>query len=190
MIICKSWEQQVLDNTKAIKQLQEGGGSELAEQVSELNQQMARTLKLPMSGSADTRIVAVNDTGDQEMLSIGNGLSIEYGSLVASGADGSGTWTKKSIQLNDLAESFSLDVTDAEAPIIIGIENEAGYFSATMTNNAQSSSPKAYSTLFYAWGTVCCIASEDGICQIVDASTGQTPPNSGYGALVEYWFMG
>ena len=190
MIICKSWEKQVLENTKAIKQLQEGGGSELAEQVSELNQQMARTLQLPLSPTYDIELVAVYGR-DQQMITIGEGLTFDNNTLKATGGSGgSGTWTKKSIQLNDLAESFSLDVTDAEAPIIIGIENEAGYFSATMTNNAQSSSPKAYSTLFYAWGTVCCIASEDGICQIVDASTGQTPPNSGYGALVEYWFMG
>lgn len=193
MTICKSWERQVLENTEAIKALQAGGGADISElegQVSELNQQMARTLKVPLDFSADTRLVAVNNVNDQEMLSIGSGLAIENGSLVATGggSGGGSGWTKDSVYLSDLSETFTLNVTDAEAPIIIGIEASEGYYSATLTNNAQASYPNAYSTLFYAWGTTCCIRSEDGTCKIIDAATGQTPPNDGW-ATIEYWYQ-
>lgn len=189
----RNLQEQVLQNQKDIEALQEGGGTDISElegQVSELNQQMARTLKLPMSGSADTRIVAVNAAGDQEMLSIGNGLSVEYGSLVATGGGGGGgSWKKGYIMLYNLADTFSIDTPEGEPPVIIGIETETGYFTATLTNNAQASSPNAVSTLFYAWNTICCITSEDGVCKIIDAQTGQTPPNGGEGATIEYWYL-
>ena len=188
----RNLQEQVLQNQKDIEQLQADGGADisgLTEQVSELNQQMARTLKLPMSGSPDTKIVAVNGMNDQEMLNIGSGLSIEYGSLVVTGSSGGGSWKKGYIMLYNLADTFSIDTPEGEPPVIIGIETETGYFTATMTNNAQASSPNAVSTLFYAFNTICCITSEDGICKIIDAATGQTPPNSGEGATIEYWYL-
>lgn len=192
MTICKSWERQVLENTEAIKQLQEGGSPDLVEQVSELNQQMARTLKLPITSNPETRIVAVSGSNDQQMLSIGSGLDIQDNSLVATGGSGGGSasWVKAYVMLYDIADTFSLDRGgDPEAPTLIGLETSDGYYTATLTNNAQSSAPSAYSTLFYAFGTVCCIKSEDGTCSIIDAATGQTPPNSGGGATVEYWYL-
>lgn len=187
----RNLQEQVLQNQKDIEALQAGGGTDisgLTEQVSELNQQMARTLKLPMSGSPDTRIVAVNGTNDQEMLNIGNGLSIEYGSLVATGGGG-GSWKKGYVMLYNLADTFTIDTPNGEPPVIIGIETETGYFTATLTNNAQASSPSAVSTLFYAFNTICCITSEDGTCRIIDAQSGQTPPNDGEGATIEYWYL-
>lgn len=186
MTICKSWERQVLENTEAIKELQAGGEAD----ISELNQQMARTLKTPLQSPYETVLVSIDDSNSQSNLFIGSGLSIENGNtLVATGGGaGGGGWTKGTVRINDLAETFYLDVTDAEAPIIIGIEAIEGYYSATMTNNAQASYPNAYSTLFYAWDTICCIKSEDGTCHIIDAATGQTPPNDG-GVTIEYWYQ-
>lgn len=192
MTICKSWERQVFENTEAIKELQAGGGSELAEQVSELNQQMARTLKTPLQRPIETILVSIDESNSQANLIIGSGLSIENeNTLVATGGgSGGGGWKKAWVMLYDLADTFSLDRGgDPEAPTLIGLETTEGYYTATLTNNAQASSPSAYSTLFYAFGTVCCIKSEDGSCSIIDAATGQTPSNSGGGVTVEYWYL-
>lgn len=90
MIICKSWEKQVLENTKDIKEL-ESKDSDLVEQVSELNQEIAKTLKTPMSAPAQTKLVAVDTANDQAMISIGEGLSLENGTLSAGGG-GSGKY--------------------------------------------------------------------------------------------------
>lgn len=89
VVICKSWEKQVLENTKDIAELKAGGSTaELAEQVSELNQEMARTLKTPIQRPTETKIVAVDTSGDQAMLGIGDGLSISGGKLTAGGGSG------------------------------------------------------------------------------------------------------
>lgn len=47
-----------------------------------------RSLLTPVSAPADTKIVAVDNTNSQKMLTIGNGLSVENGSLKASGGSG------------------------------------------------------------------------------------------------------
>ena len=49
-----------------------------------------RSLLTPESAPADTKIVAVNNTNTQTMLNIGNGLSVENGTLKASSGSGSG----------------------------------------------------------------------------------------------------
>lgn len=77
--ICKSWEKQVLENTKDIKELQ--GREEV--DVTEINQQLARALKTPLVRPTSTKLVAVDNTNAQEMVGIGDGLAIENGTLNA-----------------------------------------------------------------------------------------------------------
>lgn len=81
VVICKSWEKQVLENTKDIKELQNREDVD----VTEINQQLARTLKTPLQRPSDTEIVAVDNTNAQVMLGLGAGLSIESGKLTAGG---------------------------------------------------------------------------------------------------------
>ena len=50
-----------------------------------------RSLSVPVSAPAETKVVAVDTTNNQKMLTIGDGLSIENDTLKASG----GTGTKK-----------------------------------------------------------------------------------------------
>ena len=74
--------EQVLKNKEDIAALQEGGGaSDLEGQVSQLNQEMARTLKLPMSAPAKTKLVAVDSTNAQEMIDLAGTLQIKDGAL-------------------------------------------------------------------------------------------------------------
>lgn len=49
---------------------------------------LARALKMPTSAVHETKIVAIDDTNAQAMLSIGAGLSVENGALKASGGSG------------------------------------------------------------------------------------------------------
>lgn len=98
MIICKSWEKQVLENTKDIKDLEnqvlentddieELQNKEEAD-VTEINQQLARALKTPISIPAATELVAVDDTNAQVMIGLGDGLTIDGGRLTVSGGGG------------------------------------------------------------------------------------------------------
>lgn len=98
-IICKSWEKQVLENTKDIAELKKGPDISIFEeqldiiegqigdvegQVSELNQQVAKTLKVPMTAPISTQLVSISTTNDQQMLKIGRGLSVSNGTLTSS----------------------------------------------------------------------------------------------------------
>lgn len=147
-----------------------------------------KVLKTPIHAPYTDALVGINSNNDQQLIYLGSNLSISNGILNTKSSGGGGGWTKGTVELNDLAETFYLNVSNAESPTIIGIQASGGYYSATMTNNAQASYPHAYSTLFYAWETICCIKSEDGTCSIIDAATGQTPPNDG-GVTIEYWYQ-
>lgn len=52
---------------------------------------LARALKMPTSAVHETKLVAIDNTNAQTMLSIGDGLSVENGALKASGGGGSGS---------------------------------------------------------------------------------------------------
>lgn len=89
MIICKSWEKQVLDNTIKIKEVDGKVGLvkddilEVNSDISEINQQMAKTLKTPLQRPDDTELVAVDSTNSQSMIKVGDGLEIKNGFLNA-----------------------------------------------------------------------------------------------------------
>lgn len=51
---------------------------------------IARALKIPASAPTSTEIVAVDNTGAQAMLTVGDGLSIENGALKSTGGGGGG----------------------------------------------------------------------------------------------------
>lgn len=53
------------------------------EQITELSQQVARSLKTPLATPTSTKLVAVDTTNAQEMVSIGDGLAIENGKIEA-----------------------------------------------------------------------------------------------------------
>lgn len=55
---------------------------------------IARALKAPASAPTSTEIVAVDNTGTQAMLAVGDGLSIENGVLKSTGGGGFKTWKK------------------------------------------------------------------------------------------------
>lgn len=50
--------------------------------VSELNQEIARTLKTPLSTPAETQVVGIDDNGDQINLNVRNGLSIVNNTII------------------------------------------------------------------------------------------------------------
>lgn len=54
----------------------------------EITNKLARTLVTPVSRPSNTELVAVDNTGSQTMLELGDGLSIENGTLKASGSAG------------------------------------------------------------------------------------------------------
>ena len=111
--ICKSWEKQVLENTNKIKELEESGGSDVTRyefnalssrvstaegDIDQLEDDLAivqnatsRALKTPVVAPASTQLVAVNTGNDQAMISIGSGLSLQNGTLSATGGGGSGS---------------------------------------------------------------------------------------------------
>lgn len=80
--ICKSWEKQVLENTQKLERL---NVEEIQADVSSLNQQMARTLKTPVSAPARTQLVGVDRANDQAMINLGEGLVYANNTLSAEG---------------------------------------------------------------------------------------------------------
>ena len=82
----------VVKDTQTIVAGMDSSGTKLELHLStETSNRLARTLVTPMSTPNSTEIVAVNNQGTQTMLKIGNGLSIENGSLKANGNGGSGS---------------------------------------------------------------------------------------------------
>jgi hypothetical protein len=60
------------------------------ENLTQITPDVARALKTPMSAPATTKLVAVDTTNSQEMITIGNNLTLENGILSATGGGGSG----------------------------------------------------------------------------------------------------
>lgn len=58
--------------------------------VSELQQSDARSLKIPVNTPSDTQLVGVNNANAQEMITLGEGLTLENNILSASGGGGGG----------------------------------------------------------------------------------------------------
>lgn len=66
---------------------------DLAASVTELSPQVARALKTPVVKPTSIKLIAVDTTNSQEMLSVGSGLYIENGELRATGGSGTGGGT-------------------------------------------------------------------------------------------------
>ena len=60
------------------------------ENLTQITPDVVRALKTPMSAPATTKLVAVDTTNSQEMITIGNNLTLENGILSATGGGGSG----------------------------------------------------------------------------------------------------
>lgn len=96
--IYRNLQEQVLKNQDDIVELIDGVSNitgaitneigEVVEQVSELNQEIAKALKTPMAAPAATKLVAVDTSNDQALVSIGEGLTLENNTLSASGGSG------------------------------------------------------------------------------------------------------
>ena len=90
----RNLQEQVLKNQDDIVELIDGVSNitgaitneigEVVEQVSELNQEIAKALKTPMAAPAATKLVAVDTSNDQALVSIGSGLTLENGTLSTS----------------------------------------------------------------------------------------------------------
>ena len=66
--------------------------SDVMATVTDLTPLVMRSLKIPISAPADTRIVAIDDTNSQVLLRIGEGLTLENGTLKSfGGGTGGGT---------------------------------------------------------------------------------------------------
>ena len=91
-------QEQVLKNKEDIVELIDGVSDitgavteeigEVVNQVSELNQEIAKALKTPITKPIATQLVGVNNTNAQEMITLGSGLSIEDGILNTTGSGG------------------------------------------------------------------------------------------------------
>ena len=92
--VYRNLQEQVLKNKDDIVELIDGVSDitgaitneigDVVEQVSELNQEIAKTLKTPMAAPSTTKLVAIDTTNDQKMVSIGEGLKLENGTLSTS----------------------------------------------------------------------------------------------------------
>jgi hypothetical protein len=61
------------------------------ENLTQITPDVARALKTPMSAPATTKLVAVDTTNSQEMITIGENLTLENGILSATGGGSGGT---------------------------------------------------------------------------------------------------
>lgn len=79
-------QEKVSYNENDIEELQ----NNVEADVTEINQQLARALKTPISIPTETELVAVDDTNAQVMIGLGDGLAIEDGKLTVTGGGGGG----------------------------------------------------------------------------------------------------
>ena len=74
--------QSISQNVNELQQDIDANGGDIASlqgDVSELNQEISKTLKTPMSAPSTTELVGVDNTNSQVMLEIGNGINIVNG---------------------------------------------------------------------------------------------------------------
>lgn len=90
---------------------------EVCDQIADATTEINNSLQKPTTTPSTTQIVAVNNKNAQTMLNIGDGLSVENGSLKASGG---GTGTKK--YMHYILFSFLLSEVDINLNIKLNIQ--------------------------------------------------------------------
>ena len=90
---------------------------EVCDQIADATTEINNSLQKPTTTPSATQIVAVDNTNTQTMLNIGDGLSVENGSLKASGG---GTGTKK--YMHYILFSFLLSEVDINLNIKLNIQ--------------------------------------------------------------------
>lgn len=81
---------------------------EVCDQIADATTEINNSLQKPTTAPSATQIVAVDNTNTQTMLNIGDGLSVENGSLKASGGTGGKLYYKR-IQLQFLTDNSKLE---------------------------------------------------------------------------------
>ena len=89
---------------------------------------LARSLKTPVSAMRDTHIVAVDNTNAQTMLAIGNGLSVENGTLKSTG----GSSTQKYLHTIKVYSGASMSASAIEIYLILIDTNSQAYNSTNL----------------------------------------------------------
>ena len=90
---------------------------EVCDQIADATTEINNSLQKPTTAPSATQLVAVDNTNAQTMLNIGDGLSVENGSLKASGG---GTGTKK--YMHYILFSFLLSEVDINLNIKLNIQ--------------------------------------------------------------------
>ena len=91
---------------------------EVCDQIADATTEINNSLQKPTTAPSATQIVAVDNTNTQAMLNIGDGLSVENGSLKASGGAG----TKK--YMHYIRFMFSVQMEGTQAIYSIGLNTQ------------------------------------------------------------------
>ena len=116
---------QIIDDTDGIMVGLDPTGTMLQLQLNAtITNQLARALKTPMSAPATTKLVAVDTTNSQEMITIGDNLVLENGILRAVGGGGSGGGTGDYRDLTNKPQINGVTLTGNQTSTDLGLITE------------------------------------------------------------------